>query len=64
MTDQRERPGRPTTRALVVDGGKHAETVVAVIAEMAAASSSERQGRTIDRDAGASMEAKKREGYF
>ena len=41
-----------------------AETVEAVIAEMAAASSSERQGRTIDRDAGASMEAKKREGYF
>ena len=41
-----------------------ADTVEAVIAEMAAASSSERQGRTIDRDAGASMEAKKREGYF
>ncbi len=41
-----------------------AQTVEAVIAEMAAASSSERQGRTIDRDAGASMEAKKREGYF
>jgi sulfate adenylyltransferase subunit 2 len=25
---------------------------------------SERQGRAIDRDAGASMEQKKREGYF
>jgi len=35
-----------------------------VIAEMAASDSSERQGRTIDRDPAASMELKKREGYF
>ena len=35
-----------------------------VIAEMLVARSSERQGRVIDRDAGASMEKKKQEGYF
>ena len=36
----------------------------AVIAEVAAASGSERQGRVIDHDPAASMERKKREGYF
>ena len=36
----------------------------AIIAEMRGATTSERQGRTIDRDRGASMEQKKREGYF
>ncbi|HEY0598654.1 sulfate adenylyltransferase subunit CysD [Brevundimonas sp.] len=36
----------------------------AIIAEMAASSASERQGRAIDRDPTASMEIKKREGYF
>ncbi|MFL6720742.1 MAG: sulfate adenylyltransferase subunit CysD [Sphingomonas sp.] len=42
-----------------------AETVEDVVAEMLAASTSERQGRAIDRDAGsASMEKKKQEGYF
>ena len=35
-----------------------------VIREMLAATTSERQGRLIDRDRGASMEDKKREGYF
>jgi sulfate adenylyltransferase subunit 2 len=35
-----------------------------IIAEMRAARSSERQGRLIDSDAEASMERKKREGYF
>ena len=36
----------------------------AVIAEMAASRASERQGRAIDQDPTASMEIKKREGYF
>ncbi len=35
-----------------------------VIAEMRASTTSERQGRVVDRDRGASMEEKKREGYF
>jgi sulfate adenylyltransferase subunit 2 len=35
-----------------------------IIAEMAAARTSERQGRAIDRDETASMERKKQEGYF
>jgi len=42
-----------------------AATVEEIVAEMLASSSSERQGRVIDRDAGsASMEKKKQEGYF
>ena len=42
-----------------------ATTLDAVIAETLTATTSERQGRAIDRDAGAgSMEKKKREGYF
>ena len=36
----------------------------AVIAEMAASPSSEREGRVIDRDGAGSMEKKKQEGYF
>ena len=35
-----------------------------IVAEVRKASTSERQGRLIDADAGASMERKKREGYF
>ena len=35
-----------------------------IIAEMAASTASERQGRAIDQDPTASMEIKKREGYF
>ncbi|CAL8975237.1 Sulfate adenylyltransferase subunit 2 [Rhodoplanes serenus] len=41
-----------------------AATLDAIIAEMEAATTSERQGRLIDRDEAASMERKKREGYF
>ena len=42
-----------------------ADSVEAIIAEMLASATSERQGRAIDRDAGASsMEKKKQEGYF
>jgi len=41
-----------------------ATTLPEVIGEMLLAKTSERQGRVIDRDAGASMEAKKQEGYF
>lgn len=41
-----------------------AATLDAVIAEMRASRSSERQGRLIDRDQTGSMEKKKQEGYF
>jgi len=41
-----------------------ATTLDDIIAELEASSVSERQGRVIDQDAGASMERKKREGYF
>jgi sulfate adenylyltransferase subunit 2 len=41
-----------------------ADTVGAIIEEMRAAASSERQGRVIDHDQDASMEKKKKEGYF
>jgi sulfate adenylyltransferase subunit 2 len=41
-----------------------ATTLPAVIAEMLASTSSERQGRAIDREHGSSMEKKKQEGYF
>jgi len=41
-----------------------ADTLEAVIEEMLATTMSERQGRVIDRDATASMEKKKQEGYF
>ena len=41
-----------------------AATVEEVIAEMLSARTSERQGRLIDSDEAASMEKKKREGYF
>jgi sulfate adenylyltransferase subunit 2 len=42
-----------------------AATVEQIVAEMLASSTSEREGRVIDRDAGsASMEKKKQEGYF
>ena len=42
----------------------HATTLEAVVGEMLASRSSERQGRMIDRDETGSMERKKREGYF
>ena len=41
-----------------------ATTVAAVIAETLGSGTSERQGRAIDRDETASMERKKRQGYF
>ncbi|MGQ0558759.1 MAG: sulfate adenylyltransferase subunit CysD [Sphingosinicella sp.] len=41
-----------------------AASVADIIAEMEASPLSERQGRAIDQDASASMERKKREGYF
>jgi sulfate adenylyltransferase subunit 2 len=41
-----------------------AATLPEVIAEMAAATSSERAGRVIDHDRSGSMERKKAEGYF
>ncbi len=41
-----------------------ADSLAAIIAEMKIARKSERAGRTIDHDAAASMEKKKREGYF
>jgi len=41
-----------------------ADTLPAIIREMLLATTTERQGRLIDHDAGASMEKKKAEGYF
>jgi sulfate adenylyltransferase subunit 2 len=42
----------------------NATTLLDIIEEMLVATSSERQGRVIDKDASASMEKKKQEGYF
>ncbi len=50
----------PLTGAIL----SNADTVDAVIDEMRRTAQSERQGRVIDRDETASMERKKREGYF
>ena len=41
-----------------------ADTVAAIIQEMLVARTSEREGRVIDHDAPASMELRKKEGYF
>jgi sulfate adenylyltransferase subunit 2 len=41
-----------------------ARTLLDIVEEMLVATSSERQGRVIDRDQAASMEKKKQEGYF
>jgi sulfate adenylyltransferase subunit 2 len=41
-----------------------ADTLPAIVREMLLATTSERQGRVIDHDQSASMEKKKREGYF
>ena len=41
-----------------------ADTVDEIIAELRPRTHSERQGRLIDHDEAASMERKKREGYF
>ncbi len=50
----------PLSGAILSD----ADTVEQVIAEMLGARTSERQGRLVDSDEAASMEKKKREGYF
>jgi sulfate adenylyltransferase subunit 2 len=50
----------PLTGAIESD----ADTLPAIIREMLMTTTSERQGRVIDHDAAASMEKKKREGYF
>ena len=50
----------PLTGAIRSD----ADTLDAIIEEMRASTSSERQGRVIDHDGSGSMEKKKREGYF
>jgi len=50
----------PLTGAVESD----ASTLSEIIDEMRGSSSSERQGRMIDHDGGASMEQKKQEGYF
>jgi sulfate adenylyltransferase subunit 2 len=50
----------PLTGAVESDAG----TVEEIIAEIAAARASERQGRAIDHDSAGSMEKKKQEGYF
>ncbi|MBU6298701.1 MAG: sulfate adenylyltransferase small subunit, partial [Alphaproteobacteria bacterium] len=41
-----------------------ADTLEAIVSEMLTARTSERQGRLIDSDEKASMEKKKKEGYF
>ena len=41
-----------------------ADTLPEIIQEMLLTTTSERQGRAIDRDGAASMEKKKQEGYF
>lgn len=50
----------PLTAAIESD----AETLPSIVREMLIARTSERQGRLIDHDENASMEKKKREGYF
>ncbi len=50
----------PLTGAII----SQADTLDAIIAETRDSSTSERQGRVIDRDESGSMEKKKREGYF
>jgi sulfate adenylyltransferase subunit 2 len=42
----------------------HARTIDEIVAELAGSQHSERSGRVIDLDETASMERKKREGYF
>jgi sulfate adenylyltransferase subunit 2 len=50
----------PLTAAVESD----ADTLEAIVREISDTSLSERQGRAIDHDPSASMERKKREGYF
>ena len=50
----------PLTGAIESD----ADDLESIVNEMLVATTSERQGRAIDRDEAGSMEKKKREGYF
>ena len=50
----------PLTGAVESD----ADTITAIVEEMRASRTSEREGRVIDHDGAASMEKKKQEGYF
>lgn len=50
----------PLTGAIV----SHASTITEVIQEMLLTTTSERQGRVIDKDKSSSMEVKKQQGYF
>lgn len=66
-----ERPGRRLVRfrtlgcyPLTGAVESNAASLEAIVAEMMAARTSERGGRLIDKEASASMERKKREGYF
>ena len=66
---ERPEPKRVRFRTLgcyPLTGGveSEADTVEAILAETLAADQSERRGRVIDHDGEASMERKKREGYF
>ena len=45
-------------------GMSNAQTLPEIIEEMLVSTTSERQGRMIDRDQAGSMELKKRQGYF
>jgi sulfate adenylyltransferase subunit 2 len=63
----KERPVRFRTLGCYPLSGaveSRAASVSEIVAEMQAGRQSERQGRLIDRDGAASMERKKREGYF
>ncbi len=63
---ERRRVGFRTLGCYPLSGAieSDADTLPAIIGEMVRARTSERQGRLIDNDAGASMEKKKAEGYF
>ena len=66
-TPQMQRGALPHARLLSADRRDRVATPTrstTIIAEMRAATTSERQGRLIDSDEAASMEKKKREGYF
>ena len=51
-------------RVTRTDAASSAASVAAIVDELVVSRTSERQGRLIDSDENASMERKKREGYF
>ncbi len=65
-TSRRERVRFRTLGDYPLSGATRSEakTLPEIIQEMLLATRSEREGRTIDRDPGASMEEKKRQGYY